>query len=307
MSSMTGKQGQGRQSVKVPPRVVAMLTAGMVMFAFAPILVRSAGDTDPFAFAAIRTMTAALILLPFWWFRSSKATTFFDFRDNLIASVAGLLLGLHFIFWILALQNTTIASASILVTIHPVILIVIEAGLFKRLFPPMVWLGVLVAFSGSVLLGYSDATSETFFEQPLLGDLYAIIAAFLFALYFLISQQLRQKSDWINYVFRVYGATGITCLLAAIIAGSSFQVDPVVWIAGMALAMGPQIIGHGSMNYAVKFVAPTLLSTLILTEPVFATLLAWFIFSEIPPLTTFPAMAIIMTGITLAWMARKRS
>ncbi|MDG5767475.1 DMT family transporter [Balneolales bacterium ANBcel1] len=296
---------RGRTQAQVPTRIYGMLAAGMIMFAFAPILVRSAGDADPLAFAAVRTVTAALVLLPFWWFRPSVVTSFFNFRDNLIAAGAGVMLGLHFIFWILAIQNTTIASASVLVTIHPVILILIEAGFFKRVFPPLVWIGVLVAFSGSVLLGYSDATSVTAFEHALLGDFYAVIAAVLFALYFLVSQKLRQKSDWINYVVRVYGFTGLTCLLAAIVAGSSFPMSPAVWLAGIGLALGPQIIGHGSMNYAVKYVAPTMLSMLILTEPVFATVLALILFSEMPPLATFPAMAIIIAGITMAWLTKK--
>jgi drug/metabolite transporter (DMT)-like permease len=287
-------------------RITLLLALGMASFAFAPIFVRMAGETDPLALAAIRTVTAALVLLPFWLLRTSRAITFFNTRDNFVAGLAGVILGFHFIFWILAIQNTTVASASILVTIHPVILILIEAGLFRRIFPPLVWLGVFIAFSGSVLLGYSDARSETLFEHALLGDMYALIAAVLFALYFLISQHLRQKSDWLNYVVRVYGATGMTCLAVALFSGSDFRVEPVVWVAGVALALGPQVIGHGSMNYAVKFVAPTFLATLIITEPVFATILAWFLFSEIPPWLTFPAMAIILMGVILTWAGRKK-
>lgn len=308
-----------------------LLSVGMASFAFAPLFVRFAGDVDPLALAFIRTGTAALVLLPFWLYRkkgvaapgtaaSGTATpgtaapdtaipytaTHYNLRDKWTAAAAGVLLGLHFIFWILAVQNTTIASASILVTIHPVILIVIEAGFFKRLFPPLVWMGVFVAFGGSVLLGYSDAQSISFFEQALMGDLYAVVAALLFALYFLISQKLRQKSDWLNYVFRVYAAAGAACFVAALVAGSDFRVEPVAWAAGVALALGPQILGHGSLNYAVKFVAPTILATLILSEPVFATILAWIIFAEIPPFLTFPAMGIIITGIALTWSARWR-
>ncbi len=292
---------------KVTLRIALLLALGMASFAFAPIFVRMAGETDPLALAAIRTVTAALVLIPFWLLRTSRAVTFFNTRDNFVSALAGAILGLHFIFWILAIQNTTVASASILVTIHPVILILIEAGFFRRVFPPLVWLGVFIAFSGSVLLGYSDARSETMFEHALLGDMYALIAAVLFALYFLISQHLRQKSDWLNYVVRVYGATGLTCLAVALLSGSDFRVEPVVWIAGIALALGPQVLGHGSMNYAVKFVAPTLLATLILTEPVFATILAIILFGEIPPWLTFPAMAIILSGVILTWAARKKT
>lgn len=289
------------------PRIVILLGLGMVTFAFAPILVRTAGDTDPLAFAAIRTVSAALIILPFWLFRYFRGRTtggVYDRRDTFVAAIAGMTLGLHLIFWIMAVQNTSIASASVLVTIHPIILILIEAGFFRRIFPPLVWTGVFVAFSGSVLLGYSDAGFQNDFDHALIGDLYALVAAFLFAIYFLFSQRLRQKSDWLNYVFRVYGFTGITCLLIALLAGSNFQVGAVPFIAAVAMAAGPQVIGHGSMNYAVKYVAPTMLATLILAEPVFATILAWLLFTEIPPTLTFLAMAVVLAGVIMAWSAR---
>ena len=39
---------------------------------------------------------------------------------------------------------------------------------------------------------------------------------------------------------------------------------------GVALAVGPTIIGHGSMNYAVKYISPTIPATLILSEAVIA-------------------------------------
>jgi hypothetical protein len=47
---------------------------------------------------------------------------------------------------------------------------------------------------------------------------------------------------------------------------------------GLALAVGPTIIGHGSMNYAVKYISPTILATLILSEAVVAAVAgpAWF-------------------------------
>jgi drug/metabolite transporter (DMT)-like permease len=75
-------------------------------------------------------------------------------------------------------------------------------------------------------------------------------------------------------------------------------------IIGLALAVGPTILGHGSMNYAVKYVSPTLLSTLILSEAVFAAIAAYFIFGEIPSLLSIIAMITIICGVTLTWSKR---
>lgn len=288
-------------------RVIVLLIAGMATFAFAPILVRVAGQADPFALAAIRTVSAAVVLLPFLLVKRAQWRLAFTWRDNVVAAIAGGVLGLHFIFWILALQHTSVASASVLVTIHPVLLILVESLLFRRVFPRLAWFGVFLAFAGSVLLGYSDMRAPQIFEHALLGDMYAVIAAMLFALYFLLSQRLRQKSDWLGYVVRVYGATALACLVAAVLAGSAIPDRPEIWLAGIALALGPQLIGHGSMNYAVKYVSPTLLSTLVLTEPVFATLLAMLLFAEFPPGGVYVAMMVVLSGIVMAWLGRRRT
>ncbi len=73
-----------------------------------------------------------------------------------------------------------------------------------------------------------------------------------------------------------------------------------VWV-GAGLAFGPQVVGHGSMNYAVKYVSPTLLSTLILVEPLLASVLAFFMFAELPPVASIVAMLIILVGVGLSW------
>ncbi|MDZ7683526.1 MAG: hypothetical protein U5J63_17900 [Fodinibius sp.] len=50
------------------------------------------------------------------------------------------------------------------------------------------------------------------------------------------------------------------------------------------------------MNYAVKYVSPTLLSTLILVEPLFASVMAFFLFAELPPITSIIAMIVILAS-----------
>jgi drug/metabolite transporter (DMT)-like permease len=65
-------------------------------------------------------------------------------------------------------------------------------------------------------------------------------------------------------------------------------------------------MGHGSLNYAVKYVSPTLLSTLILTEPIFATILAFFIIGELPAVLSFIAIFVTLIGVTLTWKKKPK-
>ncbi len=284
-------------------RLVLLLTAGLATFAFAPILVRFAGDTHPVALATIRTVSAALILFPFWLRgRKTGLVEKWDRKDNWYAIAAGSFLALHFIFWFASLAYTSVASASVLVTIHPVILIVVESFNKTGRFSAATWLGVLTAFSGSVLLGVMDTDPATTYSNPVLGNIFAVLAAVLFVFYLLLSRRLRAKGGWLDFIFRVYAGTAIMCLLVFLVMGVSLKVTLIAWICGIALAIGPQILGHGSINYSVKYVAPTLLSTLILAEPVFAIILAAFLFEEIPSLPESVSMIVIMAGVGLAWL-----
>jgi drug/metabolite transporter (DMT)-like permease len=283
-------------------KVLAALLAGLTAFGFAPILVRFASDTSPLVLVVYRTVFAAAMLFPFWiWLRSSEQRSGKG-KERLWIALSGVGLGLHFTFWISSLYYTSVASASVLVTIHPIIMILVERLWFKRGFAKTTWIGVLLAFSGSVLLGISDSQIEQDFADPLFGNFLALTAAVIFVIYLLIGQKIRKKREWIDYVFPVYFYAAASCVLVAILLGKDlFNISNIGIWAGAGLAFGPQILGHGSMNYAVKYVSPTLLSTLILVEPLLASILAFFLFAELPPIASLVSMAIILAGIALTW------
>lgn len=285
--------------------VPGALFFGMINFGFAPILVRLVDDADPFALAVVRTVSAALVVIAVWMMSDKSLRHRYSRRENWLALGAGISLGLHFICWIAAIMLTSVASASVLVTIHPVILILIEAFFFKRSFAVLVWTGVFMAFSGSVILGISDALAQTEFEHALRGDLLALLAAFLFVVYFLLSQELRRQSDWLGYISRVYGITAVTCIIVAIAVQADFAMGYTALAAGVALGVGPQVAGHGALNYAVKFISPAILATLILVEPVLGSFLAWGLFNEVPPPLSLLAIVVILCGVLMAWTKRK--
>lgn len=291
-------------------KVLAALAAGLIAFGFAPILVRTTPETPALVLASYRTVLAVLMLLPYWLYKRNKNSTASSGRrkERFMIVLAGICLGLHFACWISSLYFTSVASASVLVTVHPVILILVESLWFKRSFARTTWLGVFLAFAGSVLLGISDSQIEQDFTNPLLGNALALSAALIFVVYLLIGRQIRQKREWVDYVFPVYFFTAVTCVLLALAFGDDLlDISAVGFAAGAGLAFGPQILGHGSMNFAVKYVSPTLLSTLILVEPLFASILAFFLFSELPPPVSIIAMSIILTGIGLTWKRKARN
>ena len=283
---------------------------GLVTFTFAPILVRLASPTDPVFLTLIRTLSSVLMLSPFYFFQKKNAKPEVA-EINKWHVFAGIALGFHFIFWIASLSFTSVASASVLVTSHPILLIVTETLVFKTQFTRKVWIGVFMAFAGAVGLGIFDQAETQYFDNPSVGNAMAFIAACFFVFYAIAGKKARVTASWLPYVFKVYAYVALVNLVVFLIYYSIVDVEfgsiKMALIVGISLAVGPQITGHGAINYALKHISPTLISTLILVEPVFATILAFFFFSEMPNTNSLFSMALIMLGIAVTWQGSRKS
>lgn len=292
-------------------KVYLLLFFGMAAFGFAPILVKTGIQFSALGMASLRTCFAFCMILPFWLFRKKELKASGETIPKLtgLEIIAGISLGLHFILWISSLYYTSVASASVLVTTHPIILIIAERLLNNQHFISRVWAGVLLAFSGSILLGFSDRHLGDFASNPVLGNILSFSAAVVFAMYFMLGRKVRQNRTWLQYTFRIYGFAALSCAVALVIfEGFSTELfHPTLLLVALGLAVGPQILGHGSLNYAVKYISPTLLSTLILAEPLIASGLAVVIYGEIPPVFSIISMLIILGGIALTWSKGRKS
>ena len=291
-------------------KVYVALAFGMLAFGFGPNIVKYGVEYSAYKLAVTRTVFAFILLIPMWMVSQQDKKKHGEASSPLtqLEIIAGLALGLHFVTWIASLYYTSVASASVLVTTHPIILIIAERSIFRVRFPLLSWIGVTIAFTGSALLGYLDQDAGATYSNPILGNALAFIAALIFSVYFLISKKVRQNSSWIDYVFKIYGFAALACILVLLIMDSDLSdlFEPKLLLIGLALALGPQLLGHGSINYAVKFINPTIIATLILVEPLVASVIAVFMFEEIPAIESIFAMAIVFTGIGLTWAKREQ-
>ena len=290
-----------------PPQVVGALGLGVVSFAFAPILVRWAGDVPGVAIAAWRTVTAAGVLLPGLLRPAARAQLRrFSGRDALLILGAGVFLGLHFILWIESLSHTTVASASVFVTSSPIILAVLGYVLLgERLSAPTV-LAICGAVAGAAIIAWADAGTIDMGRGALWGNSLALGAALLVSIYLLIGRVVRQKVSWWAYVPPLYTAAAGCVLVTAWIRGTPlFGYSWGFYGLCVALALGPQVLGHGSFNYALQYASAAIVGMLALLEPVGASLLAYVLFGEVPPPLSILGMTVVLAGVAL--VVRRRN
>ena len=71
------------------------------------------------------------------------------------------------------------------------------------------------------------------------------------------------------------------------------------------MAIGPQIIGHGTFNYAVAYFPAALVSLLALLEPIGASLMAYVLFGEMPSLVAIAGMTLVLVALASIVVVRR--
>ena len=154
---------------------------------------------------------------------------------------------------------------------------------------------VVVAVAGSVLLSLGDSVHGA---NAVAGDLLALAGAVSVAGYMLIGRFVRQRMSATEYVFWVYSTAAV--VLAVLVGVSNvrfFPYAPREYLIFLGLAFFCSILGHTVFNWALKYLRTTYVSTAILSEPVYATLMGIVIFSEIPGWITVLGGFVVLLGL----------
>lgn len=296
-------------------RPVLVLVASLIGISFAAPLIRLSA-ADPLVIATWRlgfslVLVAAALLVGGGWreWRTLAA------RDYALALGAGVLLAVHFWSWNASLRYTSVAASVALVNLQPVLIAAASAFWLRE--PPTrrQWGGVGIAVMGALVVGVADIPGGLSAIGPalmgnggdgsraLFGDGLALLGAVTAAGYYLIGRRIRQHLGLWPYVALVYGAAFLTCLVLTPLAGQTLTPQPpreLLIFAG--LAIGPMLLGHTGMNWALGHLPAFVVNLTTLGEPIGATLLAALLpgIAEVPGMGTLGGGALVLGGVLLA-------
>jgi drug/metabolite transporter (DMT)-like permease len=272
--------------------VGAMSWAGpLVRFTTAP----------PLVIAAWRLNLAVVVIGALLLFRRPLPRLRLTGREWALACAAGTLLAAHFWSWITALEMTSIANAAVLVSMQPVFVAVLSALLLAERASGRQWIGIGVAVVGAAVIGLANLNGggpEAGGRASLLGDLLALAGAVFAAGYFVIGRRLRRDFDLLVYIGLIYGIAAVVLTAAVLLSpGVALTGYPRGdWLVFIALALGPMMIGHTGVNYALRYLPAFVANLALLGEPIGAIIIAWLL----PAIGEVPTPAVIVGGILIA-------
>jgi drug/metabolite transporter (DMT)-like permease len=280
-----------------------ILTVGIIAVSFAAIFIRLA-DAPPLVIATYRMAIASAVLIPFGLAKSRGVRKRLSRSDIFLIALSSIVLALHFALWITSLSYTSIASSVVIVTSNPVFVAVISYFLWQERLNRMAIAGIAIALGGVVLINYGGFMAGT---QAVWGDLMALAAAIFVGIYLIIGRQLRSRISLLPYLATIYSGATIVLLLVTLFSGYSlFGYSGNTYAMFFLLALIPQLIGHSSLNLAVRLMPATLVSVAILGEPVIAIALGYIILGEGVTVTETLGSLITLGGILMVMLYRPK-
>lgn len=284
-------------AARAPAAVWALLGVGLVTLGASPLLIRLAGDVPALALAAWRTLFVTGLLAPVAVWRVRNEVTAFGPRDVLLIGSAGVFLGLHFMGWILSVQLTSVASASVLVTMSPIFIAVLGTVFLKERPSRRTAAAIGAAVVGAALIGLGGDGDGGPYPAPLLGNGLALGAALLISVYLLIGRAVRQRTSFLAYFVPLNAVAAATCLVGCWAAGASLWLPPEALGFAFLMGVGPGLLGHGAFTVSLRYLPAAFLGLLTLAEPVISTAAALVLFGERPAALAFVGIAVVLAAI----------
>ncbi|MCL6452406.1 MAG: DMT family transporter [Alicyclobacillus sp.] len=254
------------------------------------------------AIGMYRLAFSTAVLAPFA-LRQAGALRALTRRQQMAIGLSGVLLGLHFLFWIGSLKRTSIASSMIITALQPPFVAIGAALVFGERIGRKGWASMACALAGAVVIGVGDDHSG---GGTLYGDLLSLLGTLAISGYMLAGQTVRARLPSSAYNACVFGIAALTLLACNVGAGvplAGYREVDWLWLALLALI--PTLFGHALFNWLLQYVSATTLSVTILGEPVGAILLAAWLLHN--PITLSQALggAVTLLGVAV-FLYRRR-
>jgi len=297
-----------------------VLLTAIIAVSTSSIFIRFAqADAPSLVIAALRLTCATLLLAPIILTSHLEELKRLTRSEITLAIISGIFLAAHFGTWISSLEYTTVASSVLFVSTGPLWVAILSPIFLNERLTRAAIVGLVIAILGGTVIGLSDACAwegglqcpdlnQILQGRTMWGNFLALIGAWTVSGYLIIGRKLRsaRSVSLLPYIFIVYGVSAIVLTATMFVAGQSplgYPTRAYGWI--FLLAAFPQLIGHSTYNWALRYVSASLVALTTLIEPIASAVLAYFLLRETPGSGVLLGGLLILAGIYLTSWSNK--
>ncbi len=263
------KTAEGRARLAISVGAVAVFAWG-----FGPLLVRGIDASAP-TIVFWRLWMATPVMVCAAYFTGGRVSL----PLLKIVFVPGMLFGVSMIVGFTSYQQTSIANATLIGALQPVLMLFIGPMLFGDRRGARQVLLAVIALAGisTVVLGAKQSSGAS-----LHGDVLALVNLGLWTAYFVRIKQVRNQGVHAGALI-----AGVFCVAAVVVSpwvlltsddlGAIHGSD---WLLVVAMVLVAGLVGHGLMTWAQRHLDITFASLLMLGSPVISAVGAWVVFGQ---------------------------
>ncbi len=284
------------------------LTEGVfagVFFGTAAIFIRFLQDLDSFSIAFWRLIVAsiALLILSLILRRSLNLNILRKHLKELV--LLGFFLGLHLVFFVSSVKDTTILNATVLVNTTPIFSMLVSSFMFRLKPSRQALVGLTISFVGICIVAIAEVTSARGSQlagnqTSLKGDLEALMAAVVEAFYLNFGKRVRNQASLISIMLPTYLLTAIVVGALSLPVMGKIAVVPLnveSTLALISLGLFPTAIAHSLYFSSLSNLKSFETATMALLEPIGATILGMILFQEMLGLLFAAGAGLILFGV----------
>ena len=257
------------------------------------------GFIKPFGFIFLRVLGAAILFWILSLFTPKQKIATKDFLILFCASIFGI--ALNMLTFFKGLEYTTPIHASVIMTVVPIVVLVLSAFFLKERITGLKIVGILLGFSGAIVLSVYGKSSQAG-DNILLGNLLVFINAVSYSIYLIIIKKLTSKYHPLAFIKWLFLFGFIMVLPFGYsefteIAWSAFT--PYILFSVIFIVVGSTFFTYLLNPIGLRHLKASTVSTFLYIQPVIAGVFALLMGSDTMNMIKVVAALLIFSGVYL--------
>jgi drug/metabolite transporter (DMT)-like permease len=281
-------------------KVHVALAGAQTGFALFPIFGKLAlVSIPPFALAAIRVITAAVMLDVVRRLSPEEKVASSDRGRILLLALLGV--SFNQVLFIFGLSLTTAINTSILISTIPVFTLGAAVLLRREATTPRAIGGMALAGAGALVL--LNAERFEWGSHYFRGDVLILANSFSYSLYLVLSRPILARYRPLTFtsaIFRWGAPPIVLASIPALLRFSPAKVSPIAWWSLGAVIVFCTVIPYLLNSWALARTHASRVAAYVFLQPVIAATLAVVVLGERPGWRTLVAAALIFGGLAVS-------
>ena len=134
----------------------------------------------------------------------------------------------------------------------------------------------------------------------MLGNALALGGALAASGYLMLGRRVRTSLDFLSYTSATLAGAWLVLGLTVLSMGiTAWGYTATAWGLLVLLALVPQLLGHGSLTFVLRWIGAEVVAVVLLGEPIGAAILAWLFLGELPDQSVLMGGPLLLAGLAI--------